>query len=75
MLAYHLVQYQKKSFKVHCFTKEEYRPKQKQVVARLRYKLGYYAVFLAVCFVEFLYAAGNLILYNVFGFTVDLPYL
>ena len=28
MLAYHCVQYHRKSFKVHCLTREEYRPKQ-----------------------------------------------
>jgi hypothetical protein len=54
-------------------TRAEYKPTQKKVMQVLKYKLVYYILFLILVGFEFLFAAGNFLMYNLLGFTIDLP--
>ena len=54
-------------------TRAEYKPTQVHVVKALKIKLAYYAVLLLMVTFEFIFAAGNFLLYRIMGFTIDLP--
>ena len=59
---------------MHFMTRAEYKPTQVHVVKALRAKLAYYAVLLLIVTFEFIFAAGNFLLYRTVGFTLDLPW-
>ena len=74
LAAFHFYMFRSKQYRMHFLTKEEYRPKMQKVVQVLWYKNVYYVFFLILVAFEFLFAAGNFLLYNLFGVTVDLPF-
>ena len=73
MALYHLYRYHSKSYRVHFMTRSEYKPTQKKVVEALKLKIGYYVVLLLIVTFEFLFSAGNFVLYRTVGWTVDMP--
>lgn len=54
-------------------TRAEYKPAQVKVVKALKIKLAYYGVLLLIVTFEFIFAAGNFLLYRTLGFTVSMP--
>ncbi len=63
----------KKTYRLHFLTREEYKPSQAKKEKEIKYKIAYYGVLMVLVVFQFMFAASNAFLYNIFGTTYSLP--
>jgi hypothetical protein len=65
--------YKSKEYRAHYMTMAEYKPAKVKRMKVLKIKLAYYAGLFILVACNFALAASNMVLYNLFDFTVKIP--
>ena len=65
--------FKSKEYRAHYMTMAEYKPAKIKRIKVLKVKLAYYAGLFILVACNFALAASNLVLYNLFDFTMQMP--